>query len=202
MQNILIKEIKFTLILGFEKLIDKREFTTTISLTSLSTKIGSVIGIISSLSSGNNKVIIKEEEFDILEFNNAKDFFEYMESNNDTYTIDDKVIYNSLYETIEELGIEEFDALKKLDINQFIIVFVANSVKNLFLQRYFGYILDRVKSEVEAINICKEIAHYLYNEITINLTVEKSSEISKPNEFEQYANSQILAALKILEGEI
>ena len=171
-------------------------------INNLSTKIGSVIGIISSLSSGNNKVIIKEEEFDILEFNNAKDFFEYMESNNDTYTIDDKVIYNSLYETIEELGIEEFDALKKLDINQFIIVFVANSVKNLFLQRYFGYILDRVKSEVEAINICKEIAHYLYNEITINLTVEKSSEISKPNEFEQYANSQILAALKILEGEI
>ncbi len=78
-------------------------------IANLSSKIGSVFGIISSLRSGNNKVIVNDKEYDISEFNNAKDFFEYIESNNNTYTIDDKIIYNSLYETIEELGIEEFE---------------------------------------------------------------------------------------------
>jgi len=59
-----------------------------------------------------------------------------------------------------------------------------------------------VKSETETIRICEEISEYIYNEITINLTLEKSFEISQPDELEKYANSQILAALKILEGEI
>lgn len=171
-------------------------------IANLSSKIGSVFGIISSLSLGNNKVIVNDKEYDISEFNNAKDFFEYIESNNNTYTIDDKIIYNSLYETIEELGIEEFETLKNLDLNKFIILFIANSVKNLFLQRYYGHILDKVKSETETIRVCEEISEYIYNEITINLTLEKSFEISQPDELEKYANSQILAALKILEGEI
>lgn len=171
-------------------------------IANLSSKIGSVFGIISSLRSGNNKVIVNDKEYDISEFNNAKDFFEYIESNNNTYTIDDKIIYNSLYETIEELGIEEFEALKNLDLNKFVILFIANSVKNLFLQRYYGHILDKVKNETETIRVCEEISKYIYNEITINLTLEKSFEISQPDELEKYANSQILAALKILEGEI
>ncbi len=59
-----------------------------------------------------------------------------------------------------------------------------------------------MKSETETIRICEEISEYIYNEITINLTLEKSFEISQPDELEKYANSQILAALKILEGEI
>ena len=47
-------------------------------IANLSSKIGSVFGIISSLRSGNNKVIVNDKEYDISEFNNAKDFFEYI----------------------------------------------------------------------------------------------------------------------------